>query len=57
MQVVNAFSELNINNFHIINMGCIAHLPKKEGVKSISHYRPISLIHLVLKIIAKAMAN
>ena len=56
MKVIDAFSELTINNFHVINSACIALLPKKEGADSISDFRPISLIHIVPKILAKAMA-
>jgi retron-type reverse transcriptase len=32
-------------------------LPKKDGAESISDFRPISLIHVIPKIIAKAMAR
>ena len=56
MAVINAFSELNINNFQVINTASIALLPKKDGADSISGFRPISLIHMIPKIIAKAMA-
>ena len=57
MQVIDTFSELSVNNFHIINSANIVLLPKKDGADSISDYRPISLIHIILKIIAKAMAR
>ena len=56
MQLMDAFSELSVNNFHVINSANIALLPKKEGADSISDFRPISLIHVIPKIIAKAMA-
>ena len=57
MQVIDTFSELSVNNFHIINSANIVLLPKKDGADSISDYRPISLIHIIPKIIAKAMAR
>ena len=56
MNVINAFTELAVQNFHVLNMASIALLPKKEGADCISDFRPISLIHIVPKIIAKAMA-
>jgi retron-type reverse transcriptase len=40
---------------HIINKANTALLPKKEGAGSILDFRPISLIHMIPKIIAKAM--
>jgi hypothetical protein len=57
MKVINAFSELSASNFHIINKANIVLLPKKDGAESISDFRPISLIHAIPKIIAKAMAR
>ena len=57
MRVIDTFSELSVNNFHIINSANIVLLPKKDGADSISDYRPISLIHIIPKIIAKAMAR
>ncbi|KAK1692230.1 hypothetical protein QYE76_008927 [Lolium multiflorum] len=56
MKVIDAFSELSINNLHIINGANIALLPKKEGADSVTDFRPISLIHIVPKIISKTMA-
>ena len=35
MRPINAFSELNINNFKVINIACIALLLKKDGADSI----------------------
>uniref|UniRef100_A0A453RS56 Reverse transcriptase domain-containing protein n=1 Tax=Aegilops tauschii subsp. strangulata TaxID=200361 RepID=A0A453RS56_AEGTS len=57
MTVINAFSELSASNFHIINTTNVVLLPKKDGAESISDFRPISLIHVVPKIITKAMAR
>ena len=57
MRLIDAFSELNVNNFKVINTACISLLPKKDGADSITDFRPISLIHLIPKTIAKAMAT
>jgi hypothetical protein len=57
MDVINAFVELAVPNFHIVNTANIILLPKKDGADSISNYRPISLIHIIPKIIVKAMAR
>jgi hypothetical protein len=57
MSAIKAFSELSTSNFHIINTANVVLLPKKDGADAISDYRPISLIHVVPKIIAKAMAR
>jgi hypothetical protein len=57
IRAINAFSELSASNFHIINTANIVLLPKKDGAESITDFRPISLIHVVPKIIAKAMAR
>jgi len=56
MAVIDAFSELSISNFHVINSTNIALLTKKDGAEAITGLRPISLIHIIPKIIAKAMA-
>jgi hypothetical protein len=54
MRVINAFSELSASNFSIINTANIVLLPKnKDCAESITEFRPISLIHLVPKIVAK----
>ena len=57
MRVMDAFSELLVNNFHVINLANMAHLPKKQGTDTISDFFPISRIHIIPKIIAKAMAT
>ncbi|XP_071680438.1 uncharacterized protein [Lolium perenne] len=56
MLTINAFSELSASNFHIINTANIVLLPKKDGAEAVTDFRPISLIHVIPKIIAKAMA-
>jgi hypothetical protein len=57
MLTINAFSELSASNFHIINTANIVLLPKKDGAEAVADFRPISLIHVIPKIIAKAMAR
>ena len=57
MSIINAFSELSASNFNIINTANVVLLPKKDGAESISNFRPSSLIHVVPKIIVKAMAR
>jgi hypothetical protein len=56
MNVVHLFGSQHAENFHWLNSANIALLPKKEGAEEISDYRPISLIHGLAKIIAKALA-
>jgi hypothetical protein len=50
-----AFSELSVQNMHVINTASIVLLTKKDVADSITDFWPISLIHMVPKIIAKAM--
>jgi retron-type reverse transcriptase len=57
MEVIKAFSELSTQNFHILNTANMVLLPKKDGADAITDFRPISLIHGIPKIIAKAMAR
>jgi hypothetical protein len=57
MKTINAFSDLSASNLHILNTANIVLLPKKDGAESITNFRPISLIHVVPKIIAKDMAQ
>jgi mannosylglycoprotein endo-beta-mannosidase len=57
MAVVHLFGDLHVENFHWLNSANIALLPKKEGAEEIVDYRPISLIHIVAKILSKTLAN
>jgi hypothetical protein len=45
-----------VSNFYWLNSANIALLPKKEGAEDVVHFRPISLIHAIAKIIAKVLA-
>ena len=57
MRVIDSFSELSIQNFQVINSANVVLLPKKDGADSVLDFRPISLIHIITKIITKAMAR
>jgi hypothetical protein len=58
IRAINAFSKLSASNFSIINTANIVFLEEKKDVaESITDFRPINLIHVVPKIIAKAMAR
>jgi hypothetical protein len=53
MKVILSFRDLHVHNFHWINSTNVVLIPKKEGAKEVSDFRPISLIHFIAKIIAK----
>jgi hypothetical protein len=57
MKVISLFSNLHSENFHWVNSINIVFIPKKEVAESVTDYRPISLIHVVAKIVAKMMAT
>jgi hypothetical protein len=54
---VMQFSQLKGDTFHLLNTANIVLLPKKEKVKRVGDYRPISLVHSVAKIFFKILAN
>jgi hypothetical protein len=56
IRVINAFSELSVQNMHVINTVNIVLIPKKDAAESITDFWPINLIHMIPKIIVKAMA-
>lgn len=56
LRVFNKFYHLAGHNFSALNEAVIALLPKKNGASEISHYRPISLIHSVVKLITKVLS-
>nr|XP_020150285.1 uncharacterized protein LOC109735480 [Aegilops tauschii subsp. strangulata] len=55
MAVFNKFYQMARSNLVELNSALIALLLKKNGVSEISHYRPISLIHSMAKLISKRM--
>ena len=52
----NNFHALRCSGLQMINSANIILLPKKDGAEEITDFRPISLIHSFIKIIAKALA-
>jgi mannosylglycoprotein endo-beta-mannosidase len=56
MNAINSFGDLHVANFHWLNSANVVLLPKKDGAEEISDFRPISLIHGVAKIVAKALS-
>jgi hypothetical protein len=57
MDMINAFSELAMPNFNILNMENIVLLPKNDDDDSNTDFWPMSLIYTIPKIIAKDMAS
>jgi hypothetical protein len=55
MRVVEQFGNLQTSNFQWLNSANVALLPKKDVAEDISEFRPISLIHMMAKIIAKVL--
>jgi hypothetical protein len=56
IKAANAFYSLRVGNLDILNSTNVVLIPKKEGAKSITDFRPISLLHSFTKIIAKLLA-
>lgn len=56
MRVISNFDALHTDNLEWLNSANVVFLTKKEGAEGIADYRPISLIHVVAKIIAKVLA-
>jgi hypothetical protein len=57
MEAFNSLSRLDCRGFGSINEAFITLLPKMEGAEEVWHFRPISLIHGVAKLVAKVIAN
>lgn len=53
---INSFHRLRCADLNLVNKANIVPIPKKEGTESIQDFRPINLIHVVLKIINKILA-
>ena len=56
INAANAFHRLRTSNLAILNTANVVLIPKKDGADSVSDFRPISLIHSFVKIIAKVLA-
>ena len=57
MSAICRFSDLHATHFNWLNSADIPLILKKDGAEDISDFRPISLIHAIVKIIAKVMSN
>jgi hypothetical protein len=57
MAALNAFWCWDLRDLHATNKALMTFLPKSVEAASIADYRPISLIHIVGKIISKLLAN
>ena len=47
---------MNGRSLQCLNEALITLLPKKQDASALSDYRPISLIHLIAKLIAKVLS-
>ncbi len=56
LEVFQCFYNLSGGNFGSISRAMIAVLPKKDSPSLVHDFRPISLIHLVAKLISKTLA-
>lgn len=56
MAVFDKFYRIAGGNFADLNKALIALLPKKDEATQLGHFRPISLIHSVAKLIAKVLS-
>jgi hypothetical protein len=57
MAVFDAFWHLDFRNLHNTNNGLITLLPKSVEAESMKDYQPMTLIHVVGKLISKVLAN
>jgi hypothetical protein len=55
MAVISSLHGLHCNDLNLVNKANIALIPKNEGAEGVAEYRPISLIHAIMKIITKAL--
>jgi hypothetical protein len=57
MKVFDAFWHLDMRNLHSVNEALMTLLPKSSYAAKIKVYYPISLIHVIGKLISKVLAN
>jgi hypothetical protein len=57
MAAFEAFWYLDTHNFHAINEALMVLLPKSADFVAIKDFRPISLIHMLRKLVSKLMVN
>jgi hypothetical protein len=55
-QILNGFA-LGIVDVSRLNFGILSLLPKVKGADNIKQYRPMALINVLFKFVAKAVAN
>lgn len=56
MEAFDKLYHMNGRGFHCLNEAFITLLPKRPDASSLFDYRPISLIHLVAKLVAKVLS-
>jgi hypothetical protein len=56
MAAIYSLHALRCGDLNLLNKANIVLVPKKDGAENVSHYRPISLIHAIAKIITKVLA-
>src|SRR4051812_47796873 len=56
MAVIHQFSSLHCSNLYWLIFANIDLLPKNKGAEEVTDFRPISLIHAIVKLISKVMA-
>jgi hypothetical protein len=52
---INSIYDLRCQDLNLVNKANIILLPKKEGADNIRDFRPISLIHIIAKIVTKIL--
>lgn len=57
LMAITHFGNLHSHRLQDLNLADICLIPKKEEVRSLEDYKPISLIHSFAKIISKMLAN
>jgi hypothetical protein len=57
MVAFDAFWHLDIRNMHIVNDALLVLLPKSTQAITVKEFRPISLIHVIGKLVSKVLSN
>ena len=57
MRALGAFYQADMRGLAMLNKAIVALLPKKDGAMDIKDYRPVSLVHGVIKIFDKVLAT
>jgi hypothetical protein len=56
MDAVSAVWRRDFRNLRLLNSAYVSLLPKKDSVVHVADFRPISLIHSIVKLVTKIMA-